>query len=240
MKKKWWIITGLGIVVLAVSVYWLYFSKPTSFPEKKELISKINHTLLDAHAVQIQDAIYIDDDHVYVPFITKGKEYGKSFWIWQKHKWRITSVMTGGQPILWKVVENDPSTYHMVWNIDPMDNVEAMNLYLKKERGYQGFRDANFYEPGVQMVKRVPLPTKLYGTMKIPNEWISYINSVINIEKSKPYAAENFHLEQNLSFGWNNTNPYDEDTFPRRSTYGGGMNGEEIMFVGYLDDHDLE
>jgi hypothetical protein len=66
-----------------------------------------------------------------------------------------------------------------------------------------------------------------------------FIHAYLDVETTKPYT-ENFGIQQGLSFGWNNTMPYDEDSFPRRSVNGSGMYEDGITFVGYTEGNDLE
>ena len=50
MKKKLWILIGLGILVVLSSaiIYWFYFSKPVSFPTNEQLVEEINSIFPEA------------------------------------------------------------------------------------------------------------------------------------------------------------------------------------------------
>src|SRR5690606_3806433 len=112
------------IVVVGSIIYFFNNSKPSSFPSDDELLNKINETYSRAHATVIQDSIFLDDQHVYVPFINSEGSYGSSFWIWKKGKWRVAGIDTIGEPTVWKINESDPKTYHIVWNIPPENNIK--------------------------------------------------------------------------------------------------------------------
>ena len=59
MKKKLWILIGLGILVVLSSaiIYWFYFSKPVTFPTNEQLVEEINSIFPEAAASVIQDTI---------------------------------------------------------------------------------------------------------------------------------------------------------------------------------------
>ena len=94
MKKKLWILIGLGILVVLSSaiIYWFYFSKPVTFPTNEQLVEEINSIFPEAAASVIQDTIPIDEHHVVVPFISDKEDYSLSYWVWQKGKWSAESI----------------------------------------------------------------------------------------------------------------------------------------------------
>ncbi|MFE1245028.1 hypothetical protein ACFW35_12925 [Fictibacillus sp. NPDC058756] len=235
MNKKYGFIF-ISLLIIAAA-YLFYFAQPRALPENNELLQKINSTLLNTGAVKVQDTIFVDDRHVFVPFITKNNEYGKSFWIWDKYKWNVTSIQTGGQPSIWKINKEDPTSYRVVWNIHPDDNLKSMKLYLARDRNYHITGDIDIYQPGVLLEKEISLET-LYGSSILPHDWVSFMNSVLKLELDKPYV-NNFELEQTMYFGWNNGKKYDENDYPRLTQNGSGSQNEDLFYVRYFDDHDL-
>lgn len=238
MNKKLALIV-FSILILFAAVYLLYYSKPAELPAKDELLQKINSTLLHIGATKVQDTIYVDDTHVFVPFITKKNEYGKSFWTWNKYKWEVTSIQSGGQPSIWKIDKNDPSSYQVVWNIHPDDKLDSMNLYLMRERNYHITGDIHVYQPSVQMVQKVNITNRLFGLMDLPKDWENFLDSILRVELDKPFI-NTFELEQAIYFGWNNGKKYDENTYPKLSQNASGIQNDDLSYVRYMDDNDLE
>jgi hypothetical protein len=237
MNKKYVMIFILGLIVIA-AVYLFYFSQPKALPKNKDMLKKINSALLDTGAIKVQEKMFVDDRHVFVPFITKNNEYGKSFWEWDKYKWEVTGVLSGGQPSIWKIDKENPSSYQVVWNIHPDDHLNSMKLYLVRERNYHITGDIAIYQPGVQLEEKIDLE-KSYGSMKLPSNWLSFMDSVLKVELDKPYV-NTFELEQAMYFGWNNGKKYDENEYPKLTQNGSGYHGDDFLYVRYFEEHDLE
>ena len=186
----------------------------------------------------------VDEHHVLVPFISNKDDYSLSYWVWQKHKWRVASIDTNGRPMVWKIDRNDPPSYQFVWNIHPDDQLSSIHFYLIRDRGYHITEGVENYYPRVQMEKKVSLKEKSYGLMPLPNEWVTVMNSFIKVESAKQpdLFFNDFSPEQYMSFGWI---PYDQankETFPERSVNGNGYsNGKvELEHVMILDKGDIE
>ncbi|MCM3732618.1 hypothetical protein M3196_13175 [Fictibacillus nanhaiensis] len=238
MNKKLSLIV-FSILIVFAAVYLLYYSKPAELPAKDELLQKINSTLLNIGATKVQDTIYVDDTHVFVPFITKNNKYGKSFWTWNKYKWEVTSIQSGGQPSIWKIDKENPNSYKIVWNIHPDDKLDSMNLYLMRERNYHITGDIHVYQPGVQMVQKINITNRLFGSMDLPKNWANFLDSILRVELDKPFI-NTFELEQAMYFGWNNGKKYDENTYPKLSQNASGIQNDDLSYVRYMDDNDLE
>lgn len=243
-KKRLWTFIGLGIAVVLSSaiIYWFYFSKPASFPTNEQLVEKINSIFPEATARAIQDTIPVDERHVLVPFISNKDDYGLSYWVWQKHKWRVASIDTKGQPMVWKIDRNDPSSFHFVWNIHPKDQLRSIKFYLIRDRGFHITEGKENYYPRVQMEKRVSLQEKSYGSMQLPDDWVTFMNTFIKVESAKQpnVFINNFFPEQYMYFGWIPYDQEDKETFPERSVNGNGYsNGnvdlEHMMILGKGD-----
>lgn len=83
---------GVAFVLIMGGIYWFYLAKPTSFPSKEELIVELNDVDPYLDASVIQDTLVLDERHVLVPFISDTDDYGLSYWIWNKHKWRVAMI----------------------------------------------------------------------------------------------------------------------------------------------------
>jgi len=235
MKKKLWSV-GIFIILLSIIVYWFYFSKPTSFPTNEQLVEEMNSIFPKAAASIIQDTIHIDEGHVLVPFISKGDDYGLSYWEWKNHKWKVVSIDTKGKPMLWKLNRNDPSSLYFVWNIHPKDQLSSIHFYLIRDRGFRIAEGIEHYNPRVQMEKRVSVQEKSYGLMQLPDDWVKFMNAYIKVESAKQSP------KRDMFFGWI---PYDQtnkETFPESSVNGTGYSDGEVdlEYVMIVDKGDIE
>lgn len=243
-KKLWAFIVGIAIILSTAMIYWFYFPKPASFPTDEQLIEEINGFFPEADASVIQDTLPADERHTLVPFISNKDDYGLSYWVWQKHKWRVVSIDTKGQPRIWKIDRDDPSSFQFVWNIHPEDQLSSIYYYLIRDRGYHISEGIDHYYPRVQMEKRVNLQEKSYGLMQLPNEWVAFMNSYINTESAKQSNKffYNFFPEQSMFFGWI---PYDQankEALLDRSVNGNGYSNGKVDtdYVRILNKADIE
>ncbi|MFY4776445.1 hypothetical protein [Metabacillus sp. RGM 3146] len=202
-KKRLWISAGLILVIILV--YWFYFSKPAYVPSKEQAIKDINSSFPKVYARVIQDTIRVDERHVLIPFISKGKNYGLSYWVWQYHKWNVAGVDTKGSPSIWKINKNDPSTYQLVWNIHHPDNqLNSIDFYLMRKRNFNISGGIEQYDPKVQMNRNVSLLKKTYGVVKLPKEWSTLMNSFTKAASGKQnvFQRNDPFPDQTFTFGW--------------------------------------
>lgn len=240
-KSRMLIIVGVGVFILSsVLIYWFYFSKPNSFPKSDQLIEEINDVFPEAEASVIQNTIHVDERHVYVPFISEDEDYGKSYWEWKKHKWKVLSIDTTGEPLVWKIDRKDPSTFHLVWNINPHDQLSYAEFFLIRKRGYLISGGREHYYPGVQMGKKVHLDEKSYGVLQLPNEWVTFMDSFIKVETAK--HPDLFFPGQSMDFGWIPYDRLDKETFPKSSVNGSSFTTGDIYldFIRTLDEDEIE
>ncbi|MCJ8008695.1 hypothetical protein ACFFF5_08770 [Lederbergia wuyishanensis] len=237
-KKKLLMFVGIGIIFMLSSAltYWFYFSKPVSFPNKEQLVEEINKIFPEAAATVIQDTIPVDERHVLVPFISNESHYGLSYWVWKKHKWRVAFIDASGEPRLWKVDRNNPSSYHFVWNIHPEDHLSAIDFYMLKDRGYLVTEGKEFYYPKVQMEESVSLREKPYGALQLPEEWVSFMNTFIKVESAKQpnLFFNDIFTEQYVHFGWISYDQTNKESFPERSFSGGGSYSNDNVNLDFL------
>lgn len=245
-KRRLLAFSGLVLlIILAGALYWFYFSKPGLFPKDEQLIMEINRLFPEAKAGTIQDTVQIDDKHIVVPFISKYDQYGVSYWVWEKHKWQTAYIDTRGQPHVWKIDRNDPSSYYFVWNIHPRHQLSNMKFYCIREREYHVTNGKELYKPRLQMEKNVMFEGKSYGVMHLPEKWGAAISSVmkVNAAKNPDIFFNQIPSEQQLYFGWI---PYDQsgkEKFPEDGVASGNgfsSGSADIEYVMVLSEEDVE
>ncbi|MEN2766956.1 hypothetical protein [Ornithinibacillus xuwenensis] len=246
MKKK--LFTSgivLAVMLLLFLVYWYYLAKPGSLPTNEELIAEINEIYPQARADVIQDTISIDEKHVLVPFVSTNEEYGLSYLVWEKHKWKVVNIDTKGYPMLWKIEKNNPDSYYLVWNIQPSDQLQYIDFYMTRDRGFRiSYGTEHYYYPKVQMVQRVNAQEKTYGAMALPDEWQSFMSSLMKVEEaSQPQSLfYEMPIGQSIRIGFI---PYDKND--KITELEGSINGSsytigdiQLDFVLHLYEEDLE
>lgn len=245
MKKKWLFLLGVlvGIIIFTVSVIWFDFSKPTAFPSHDQLIAEMNEFFPEAAASVIQDTIYLDERHVYVPFISKEDQYSSSYWIWKRKGWEVVYIHSSDQPRIWKIDKKDPSTYHLVWNFYPEEKLKSIRFYLIRNRGYSVIDGIEAYNPRVQMQREISLEDSSYGALQLPKDWVTFINSLMQMEKAKhPDLLSYFDLEQYMYFGWMTYDANEQQEYPDRGLNNRGFSRgpADIDFVMILNEAQLE
>lgn len=235
------------IVILSTFTYLIYFSPPASFPSEKQLIEEINNTFPEAEVTDIQDVFDVGDRQRYVPFKSNETSYGKSFWVWDKYRWRVRYIDTVGEPQLWRINKNDPSSYHIVWNIHPDDQLKEIQFYLTRDRGYSIRENTKeTYYPKVQMRQKISIEGEGYGVLKIPKDWVDFVNTINDTQAAKQSRFDalltGISAEQQVFYGWI---PYDganKVAFPSNSVNGSGYsNGDiDLDFVMILNESEVD
>ncbi|WP_442598111.1 hypothetical protein [Neobacillus sp. D3-1R] len=243
MKKRLLFLIAVGIFLLFI-VYWFYFSKPTPLPSNEQIVEEINSVFPEAAANFIQDTITVEERYVLVPYISNKGEYGLSYWAWKKHNWIVESIDTRGEPKVWKIDRNDPSSFHLVWNIHPKDHLGSIDFYLIRDRGYHITNGNEYYYPRIQMEKKVSFQEKSYGLMQLPEDWVTFIKTSAKVESAKQpnFLSHNFFPDQNMFFGWI---PYDQtnkEVFPEGSVNSNSYSNGNLTFeyVMILNKKELE
>lgn len=199
---------GVAFVLIMGGIYWFYLAKPTSFPSKEELLVELNDVDPYLDASVIQDTLVLDERHVLVPFISDTDDYGLSYWVWNKHKWRVAMISSRGTPMVWKIDPADPSTYHFVWNMHPEDKMTTMDYFLLRDRSFRITSDGagsqkETYYPKIQLRTTVSL-NESYGAMKLPEEWVRVMNAFNDMGKASPSNGffNAVFPDQMMQFGW--------------------------------------
>lgn len=237
----------IGVLVLVLSgffMYWFVYSKPTSFPNHEHLTKEMNLIFPDAKVDIIQDTVYLDKKHVFVPFISAEKQYGVSYWVWQNRKWHVGSISTTGEPHIWKIDEKDSSTFHFVWNMQPEDQVHHIKFFFIRDRSFYVTDGVEDYSPRIQMDNKVKLNGKSYGVSRLSKEWVSVIDSHEEFVSAKQpdMFFESFFPDPPMQFGWVPYNEKNEVSFGKGSFNSSGYNNIDVNteFVMILDKMEIE
>jgi hypothetical protein len=243
-KMKAIVLTAAVLLLMAGSllIYWFYFTTPEPLPGEKQMVKAINGLLPEARAGEIQKVIKIDGKHAAAPFISKEGIYGVSTWVWDRHKWKLGTVRTKGEPKIWKINPKDPSTYRIVWNIDPSEkNVDTLNFYYKRDRNYSISGTRHEYIPSIQMKKDVSFGDHPYGVMKLPHDWIAVMGEMTDdASDNGVLPLEGVMRQVSSGIGWIPLDESGKESFPESavngSSYHTGLVVEEHMMIVNLDD----
>ncbi|MBT2641315.1 hypothetical protein J7I80_03610 [Bacillus sp. ISL-41] len=233
----------LFIVLIAGGVlYWYYFAPLTAFPDKEEIRYTLGNSNNGIHAAEIQDTIFLDDKHVFIPFITETESHGISFWEWRNHEWQLTSFSVGSMPQIWKIDSEDPETYYVIWNFHPENDLDYLTFYLMKDLGYSITEGKHQYSPGVQMDFRSEVGEQSYGYSQIPPEWQEYIEAEIKLmEAMKPdFLFADFYPPAQYYFGWQSTltdGTIEYPSYPDNNGFGSGSQSTETL--RFLNENEI-
>lgn len=236
---------GIGIVFLLTSLlYWFYFSPPAHFPSHSHLVKEMNNVYPEASANIIQDTIQADERHVVVPFISKTKQHGLSYWVWKNHKWRVLRIETKGGPKIWKIRQGDPSSFFFVWNIHPEDRLDSIQFYLIRDRGFQVTDGNELYYSRVQLEKSIQFESTNYGVMQMPAEWAEVMNADLKVGTvHAPHLPfSDFSASHSFQFGWIAKDDGGQEVFPENSVNGSSYHLGNINtdYVSILNTEELE
>lgn len=243
MKKRSILFLAGGILVVALlAFYWLYVEKTDSRPKDEEILSQINAHLSNAEAVEIQDFLKLDAGHGVAPFLSEMGVYGVSYWERHLTGWKAISIRTDGEPKLWMVDPGDPSSFHIIWNINPDNDIRTLQYYYMRERGYSMSGEQQHYVPGILMKTEVSMKGKSYGAMKVPGEWKDALTLSDGSEGPDQYFWNESSEGMHSSFGWI---PLDENNkeiewkyIDNSSSYTQGNVREQHMQL--LDENQIE
>jgi hypothetical protein len=237
-KKRLALLSGAILMVSCISVYWLYFSKPEAFPEKKELLQQINRFDQDMKAKEVKAVIPADEKHIFVPFAREGGEYGASFWRWEKRKWELDFISSAGEPKLWKIDPEDPASFRIAWSFPAESGLEGIRYFLMRDRDFLVSGGKETYFPKVQMEHEIGLDEAGYGMMELPEEWQSFAGSLAESGRSSQ-PDEFFSPMQGIRFGWTGYDGDGRPFFPDTGdSYGTG--GSNVEYMQTLAENEIE
>ncbi|UFT99380.1 hypothetical protein KO561_19795 [Radiobacillus kanasensis] len=234
MKRKKIIISIISLLILLFALGYL-FRPPSDFPSEKELLNQI------PEAKTIQDILFLDDKHVYVPFIMNDNSYGMSMWVW-KNGWRLVADGDIGAPYIWQIYPDNPDSYRLLYNIHPEDQVSSINFYLLRRRYYSvSFNDVHTYTPGIQKHFTMELSKKSYGMIKIPTDWKEMIIDYMKVSKEDEQPILPSLGGPYIEFAWNTTNQHGEEIQPHKTYVGGfSITGSYIInSLRYMNQEEI-
>lgn len=242
-----WIWVSIASVLLLVFMWWNY-SPPSQFPDKGKLLQEMNDSLNEYgtsdQVAEIQKVIQADRRHVAVPYISEEGDYGMSFWIWGKWKWELISLESNGEPKLWMIDRNDPTSYFLTWNIAPEIGAEKLNAYIIRRRDYGMADGKNFYSPRVQMSKEIEVAEESFGAIPLPSTWQEVLQSTIRLDETETFSWFNGYstAAMQFEFGWNaldgSGKSVSQEILFKSPQYSYGSSDFQFMMV--IDERELE
>ncbi|WP_273123651.1 hypothetical protein [Bacillus weihaiensis] len=246
MSRKWrWVMGLIGLVLtIGCFYYWFHMSHPSVLPTDEQIIKEINDIYLEADAKEVQDRVAIDELHFVIPYISGRGDYSLSYWEWGFKDWSLTYIDTKGEPTLWHVDPAHPSTYHIVWNFDPRDQVDEISYYLLRDRGFYVSEGVENYQPQIQIEKKITLQNQTYGVMKLPEEFVETMEGLNRVTGSHhPFLSVDEVLSmQQMYMGYFPMNKDGKRASIDYSVNGQGFsNGTQSFdFVMPVNERDLE
>ncbi|QDP41989.1 hypothetical protein [Radiobacillus deserti] len=212
-----------GIIILALGYY---FRPPGDFPSKQDILNQV------PEAKTIQDIIFLDDKHVYVPFVTNNNGRGFALWVW-RNGWNVISEGDTGEPRIWQVDPNNPDSYFILYNIHPADNIKSIKLYLLRGSYYSVSYGEHTYTPSIKKHVSQDVSEDTYGAIKLPNDWKQLLEGYSRISKQEKQQLIYFS-GPTLHFAWNAANEQGEEVKPE-GTFGTGSSTTGHYIINPLD-----
>lgn len=189
-------------IILGSLVYLLINEFPTDFLQEQELIGRLNSVDEKIIVEVVQDIIFIDDKHVFVPFVSNDEEYGFSLWKWKNGKWHLSRKSVSESIHIIKINEKDPTTYYFVWNF-PDDNINAIKLFLLKDRNYRYSDGYTTYYPRIQMEQLYQRDTT-YGLKPLTGHMLEVYKEMKAITyNGEDFFNQLFPVQNHIYFTWN-------------------------------------
>ncbi|WP_025783968.1 hypothetical protein [Sporosarcina sp. D27] len=242
-----WIWTSVASVLLLVFMWWNY-SPPSQFPDERQLLQEMNDMLNQYRSgdkvADIQQAIQADRRHVAVPYISDDGNYGMSFWIWGKWKWELISLESNGEPRLWMIDRNDPTSYFLTWNVAPEIAAEKLNAYIIRRRDYGVMDGKTYYSPRVQMSKEIVLAEESFGAIPLPPTWQEVLQSSIHLDETEtfPLFTSYSTAAMQFEFKWDavggNGKSVSQEILFKSPQYSYGSSDFQYMMM--IDERELE
>ncbi|MCM3758384.1 hypothetical protein M3197_13015 [Sporosarcina aquimarina] len=242
-----WIWVSLASVLLLVFMWWNY-SPPSQFPDERQLLREMNDALnqfgTSDQVAEIQKVIQADRRHVAVPYISEDGNYGMSFWIWGKWKWKLINLESNGEPRLWMIDRNDPSSYFLTWNIAPETGAKKLNAYMIRRRDFGMMDGKNYYSPRIQMSKEIVLTEESFGAISLPPAWQEVLQSAIRLDETETFSWFDSYPPSAMQyeFGWNaldrDGKSVSQEVFFNGTQYSFGSSDFQYMMV--IDERELE
>lgn len=245
MKQKKLRVPIIIIAIFFIAAGSIYYFQPREFLTEDVLKERINNHYYSVDSPEIQDIVFVGKKHVFVPFISNG-QHGTSYWVWRGGKWDLGAISTIQSPRVWKLDPNDPSSYVILWNMDPDDEMITFDLILYNERYYTVSDNVHHYTPRVQLHQTVKVDSEAnsYGVMPLPENWLAFLDAYLKVENAKQPSSSfmfDFFPQKHATFAWI---PYDvngEVSFPGPdNASGSGYGNIHLEYMFSIHEHDLE
>ncbi|MBU9712727.1 hypothetical protein [Evansella tamaricis] len=240
----------LTIILIGIgAIYYYYYSGPDEFLSEGALLDEIRDYYYEADSsTEIQDIIFIDESHVFVPFRINNI-YGTSYWYWEKRKWNLRRIDTIQTPTIWRVDPEDPSTFVFLWNMSPDTDLHEGEFFMINPRNYFVSNNVHTYTPHVQLSMTIPFTgtsnsEKSFGVVSIPEDWKVFLQEYYEVEHAKiPNDSffDSFFPHSSVYFGWK---PFDKEgniyypQIPNGSGYGFG--DSSVDYLRNINEYDIE
>lgn len=243
MKNKKYGIFILLAILIAVGIwlgYRFYFNSSKVFLSEEEIIEQVKN-YENVEVTEIQDQIFLDDKHVVIPVIEESGEHTLFYWEWTDFKWQMVGHNSMGAYNLWKLDEDDPESFYLIWNITPDPELSHIDLLLRRPRQYGEREGENYYYPEVQLTKAVEMTDKSYGVEQIPEDWAAVMTAF------EPYSDRTFFSDNNLvintyqpfEFRWVPYNEQDEVIPFGEYGISTGSGSGNMQFFHRIDEKEL-
>ncbi|MDX5476747.1 MAG: hypothetical protein LPK00_14535 [Bacillaceae bacterium] len=244
-NKNIWLTPVTFILILGVGVYsyLYYFSPPKPFYSNDELVMELNKISDYSTVMEIQDIIFLDENRVFVPYITTDEDYSSSYWTWEKNNWNAIAHYNNSIPFVWSSKKGQDTFF--VWNLNPRDNIKSIDFYMIRDRYYhimtEGDKRKETYDPRIQFTHNLKIKEQSYGVESVPAEWQVVSNLYGESEKTES-TFFSYPTNMHIIFGWM---PYEENgdrADVRYSAMGGGFHYsyDGLNFMTYVNESELE
>ena len=198
--KKTVIFISILILLIAVSgIGWhYYFSEPDPFLPEEMIIDQINeyHQL---EVAEIQEIIFLDEQHVVVFFISTDEMYAQAFWKWQDNDWLLSGHNAMGSYTVWNLNESD---LYLIWNVRPDPTLSYVEIIGQRERQYRTTRVNKYYYPALELTKRIYVESEKYGVEEISGVWKEVI---VDLQQTSDQVDDFLTISSpptEVTFGW--------------------------------------
>lgn len=194
MKMKKWLIGGLFILLLGGFGFY-YFSPPKAFYTQEQLLTVLkNYPDKQYRAEKIDDIIFLNDRHVFVPYTNHENLPGILLFKWEKRDWHVVGGSINMPKHLWQLDTTNSSTTYVLWH---HNFKEAVNFQVKLERigGWRTSDGVTIYSPRIHMTHEIT-DAPNYGVHQISDEW-----AAVTTPSIKPSFLQSF-LGYNVDYSY--------------------------------------
>ncbi|MDQ0268304.1 hypothetical protein [Cytobacillus purgationiresistens] len=237
MKKLKVLLLILGAFLLVTLAYVYYDqSQKTKMPTDEELIKELSIDETRDGVKHIQDKVKIDDNRLFVPYISTKGDYSISLWEWDRGKWELRSWGQKGEVRIWKGKLSKPSSYYLVWNMSPKDNIGQIKVSLGKERVFYVSDQEMRYNPEIDLSTEINVENKTYGYQTISEEWVQFLTHYYQAETAINFDSLFNHVFANqfIVYTWIAKDAKGNIILPENSVFGNGSGGgESVDYIIY-------